>query len=414
MRGKEIHHRGHRGSISVCDARHRPHGPALAPERDLIDSRAGQILLTRTKQLRTIRFHIISAIILCSIIAACTRKREWAGPKFSGRLLVLARDGDLNSDLIEITPGPDSIYNHTVITSGVFYAAASPDQARLLYSTRDGVFPRDLSKGTVKKLAPGADGGISCLTWSPDSNQFSFRSSESHQRSARANLYVSDLDGKTKLIWESWVGGVSSGCDVFWIAPDRLIFDRVLGAAPQKEKAGVVLLANTTTVAILSDPVKLVDTNKTWSIDGVCQFGNAAVVRPQHKDYPVSIAKNLDDLKTLNPSPVSCSRCQFVGFAAKSCVPFFLETDNKTSDIFSLNTMNWQRQRAARINRVFSAGAANMMISSSARLMVVGSGDLLFLVDTESGDVEPFFPKSFDSILNKRIVGIEPIVWLEK
>ena len=363
--------------------------------------------------MRTIRFHIISAIILCSMIAACTRKSEWTGPKFSGRLLVLARDGDLNSDLIEITLGANSTYNHTVITSGVFYAAASPDQTRLLYSTRDGIFLRDLSKGAVKQLAPRAEGGNYCLAWSPDSNRFSFRSSESHQPAARAHLYVSDLDGKTKLIWESWVGGVPSDCDVHWIAPDRLIFDRVVGAAPQKEKAGEVLLANTTTVAILGDPVKFVDTDKTWSIDGVCQFGNAAVVRPQHKDYPVFIAKNLDDLKTLNPSQV-CSNCRFVGFAAKSCVPFFLETDNKTSDIFSLNTMNWQRQRAAHINRVFSAAAANIMISSSARLMVVGSGKSLFLVDTESGDVEPFFPKSFDEILNKRIISIEPIVWLEK
>ena len=364
--------------------------------------------------MRTIRFHIISAIILCSMIAACTPKSEWRGPKFSGRLLVLARDGDLNSDLIEITPGANSTYDHTVITSGVFYAAASPDQTRLVYSTRDGVFLRDLRSGVVKQLAPPAGGGNRCLAWSPDSNRFSFRSSESHQRSARANLYVSDLDGKTKLIWESWVGGVPSDCDVHWIAPDRLMFDRVVGAAPQKEKAGEVMPANTTTVAILGDPVKFVDTDKAWSIDGVCQFGNAAVVRPQHKDYPLSIAKNLDNLKTLNPSPVSCSGCRFVGFAAKSCVPFFLETDNKTTDIFSLNTMNGQRQRGAHINRVFSGGADNMMISSSARLMVVGSDDSLFLVDTESGDVEPFFPKSFDSILNKKIIGIEPIVWLEK
>jgi hypothetical protein len=379
----------------------------------LIDSRTGRILLARTKQLRTIRFHIISAIILCSMIAACTRKREWAGPKFSGRVLVLARDSDLNSDLIEITPGPNSTYNQTVITSGVFSAVASPDQTRLLYSTRDGVFLRDLRSGVVKQLAPPAGGSNTCLAWSPDSNRFSFRSSESHEKSARARLYVSDLDGKTKLIWESWVGGVPSDCDVHWIVPDRLIFDRVVGASPQKEKAGDVLLPNTTTVAILGDSVRLVDTEKTWSIDGVCQFGNAAVVRPQHQDYPVSIAKNLDDLKTLNPSQV-CSHCRFVGFAAKSCVPFFLETDNKTSDIFSLNTMNWQRQRTAHINQVFSVSADNMMISSSARLMVVGSDDSLFLIDTESGDVEPFFPKSFDSILNKKIIGIEPIVWLEK
>jgi len=347
------------------------------------------------------------------MLAACTRKKEWAGPKFTGRLLVVAEEFDgTDSDLIEITPAANSTYNHTVIVSRAWKAVASPDQTRLLYTTKDGIFLRDLSTGAVKQLAQGTGGGNTCIAWSPDSNRFSFRSSESHQPSARANLYVSDLDGKTKLIWESWVGGVPSDCDVHWIAPDRLIFDRVVGASPQKEKAGEVLLANTTTVAILGDPVKFVDTDKTWSIDGVCQYGNTAVVRPQHKNDPVSIAKNLNDLKTLNPSKV-CSHCRFVGFAAKSCVPFFLETDDKNSDLFSLNTINWQRQRAARMTGVISSVAV-MLISSSARLMILGSGKSLFLVDTESGDVEPFFPRSFDEILNKKIISIEPIVWLEK
>jgi hypothetical protein len=382
-------------------------------ERDLIDLLFGTILLARIKQLRTIRFHIISVIILCSMIAACTRKKEWAGPKFTGRLLVNAREFEYNrSDLIEITPAANSTYNQTVIIGGVWEAVASPDQTRLLYATKDGIFLRDLSTSAVKQLAPATGGATSCLAWSPDSNRFSFRSSESNKKSARANLYVSDLDGKTKLIWESWVGGVPSDCDVHWLAPDHLIFDRVVGAAPQKEKAGEVLLANTTTVAILGDSVKFVDTEKTWSIDGVCQYGNTAVVRPQHKDDPVSIAKNLDNLKTLNPSRV-CSHCRFVGFAAKSCVPFFLETDDKNSDLFSLNTINWQRQRAAHITGALS-GVAYTLISSSARLMVLGSGKSLFLVDTESGDVQPFFPKPFDEILNKRIINIEPIVWLEK
>jgi hypothetical protein len=360
--------------------------------------------------LRTIRFHIISAIILCLMLAACTRKKEWAGPKFTGRLLVGAREFDYNrSDLIEITPGPNSTYNQTVIISEVGEAVASPDQTRLLYSTKDGIFLRDLSKGTVKQLAGGE---TTCLAWSPDSTRFSFRSSESPRRAARAHLYVSDLDGKTKLIWETWNGAIHSGCEVRWIAPDRLIFDRFLGALSQNERAGEFVSPNTTTVAILGDPVKFVDTEKKWSIDAVCQYGNAAVVRPQHKEDLVSIAKNLDDLKTLNPSQV-CSHCRFVGFAAKSCVPFFLETNDKNSDLFSLNTINWQRQRAAHITGVLSS-TAHMLISSSARLMVLGSGESLFLVDTESGDVESFFPKSFDKILNKRIISIEPIVWLEK
>ena len=345
------------------------------------------------------------------MIAACTRKRAWTGPKFSGRLLVLAQDWDLHSDLIEITPAPDS-YNYKVIISDVFAATVSPDQTRLLYSNRDGLFLRELRTGDVEQVVPSAGGTQRCLAWSPDSKRFSFRSSESHQRTARASLFVSDLDDNTQLIWESWVGGVSSDCDVHWIAPDRLIFDRVLRATPQQEKAGEVLLANTTTIAIVADPVKFVDTDKAWSIEEVCQSGNTAVVRPQHKGYPVFVAKDLNDLKTLNPSQ-ACAYCRFAGFAAKSCVPFFMSSDLKTStDLFSINPGDGKPQKPTHINQVFEV-TAKMMINSSAGLMVAGSGDSLFLVDTTSGNVEPFFPKSFSSILNKKIISIQPIGWFE-
>ena len=351
-------------------------------------------------------------MIICSMIAACTRKRAWTGPQFSGRLLVLAQDSDLHSDLIEITPAPDSTYIHKVIMSDVFAATVSPDQTRLLYSHRDGLFLRELRTGDVEQVVPSADGTPRCLAWSPDSKRFSFRSSESQQRTVRAGLYVSDLDDNTKLIWESWVGGVSSDCDVHWIAPDRLIFDRVLRATPQQEKVGEVLLANTTTVATLGDPVKFVDTDKAWSIDEVCQFGTTAIVRPQHKEYPVFVAKDLNDLKTLKPAQ-ACADCRFAGFAARTCVPFFMSSDLKTSsDLFSLSPVDGKPQKTTRINQVFAI-TAKMMINSSAGLMAVGSGDSLFLVDTASGNVEPFFPRSFSASLNKRIISIQPIGWFE-
>lgn len=345
------------------------------------------------------------------MIPACNRKRAWTGPKFSGRLLVLARDWDLHADLIEITPGPDSTYNQTVILSDVFSATASPDQTRLLYSSRDGLFVRDLRSGDVEQMAPAAGGSNRCLAWSPDNKRFSFRSSESHQRTAKATLYVADLDDNTKVIWESWVGGVPSNCDVFWIAPDRLIFDRVLGHTPEQQKAGEVLLENTTTFVTLGEPVKFVDTNKKWWVHGLCQFGNAAVVGRASERYPVFIAKTLDDLTTLNPSRV-CSQCEFAGFASKGCLPFFLEADDKTSTIYSLNPSNWQIQNPIRINQAFSV-VDHMIINSSARLMVLGNGDSLFLIDTASGNVESFFPKTIDAMLNKRIIAIEPLVWLE-
>jgi hypothetical protein len=369
------------------------------------------MLLQGRKQLPANRFYLFSVVIAACVFSACSGRTEHAGPQFKGRLLLLTKDRNSNGDLIEITPGSDSTYNHTVLTDGVFDAVASADQTRLLYTTSDGVFVRDLRSGTARQLAPGAGGGNICLAWSPDGNRFTFQARESQEKSARTKLYVSDLNGKTKLIWESYLGGTSSECG-YWIAPDRLVFDRLVGVSTQNEKAGEVLLPNTTTIAIVGDQVKLVDTEKKWSIDGVCQSGSAAVVRPQYKEQPVLMAKNLDDLKTLNPSPVSCSSCRFVGFAARSCIPFFVEVDGKTSEVFSLNPINWQRQRAGRVDQPFSV-TAQMLVSSSARLMIVGEGDSLLLVDADSGDVTSFFPKSRDLIWGKKIIGIQPLVWFE-
>src|SRR5207249_3582162 len=173
----------------------------------------------------------------------------------------------------------------------------------------------------------------------------------------------------------------SFGC-AHWIAPDRLIFDRFLGAVPKQNKGGEALKPNTTTLAILSDSVKLIDTQRKWSIESICQAGTIAFLRPHDQAQPLLIARSLDNLKTLDPSPAPCSGCRFVGFAAQSCVPFFIEDATSTStDLFSLNPTNWQRQRGTRISQAFSLNA-KMLIKSSARLMIVGDTPAsLLLVD---------------------------------
>src|SRR6185503_3991884 len=144
---------------------------------------------------------------------------------------------------------------------------------------------------------------------------------------ARTRLYASDLDGKAKLIWEDLVAtygtvtpagqsvvleraAASSGC-AQWIAPDRFIFDRLLGAFPKQKKGGEVLKPNTTTLAILSDPVKLSDTERKWSIESICQAGTVAFLRPHDQAQPILIARSLEPLKTLDPSPAPCSACRF-------------------------------------------------------------------------------------------------------
>src|SRR5213078_1219908 len=117
--------------------------------------------------------------------------------------------------------------------------------------------------------------------------------------------------------------------------------------------------------------------------------------RPHDEAQPLYLARNLDQMKSLHPAPVPCSGCRFVGFAAQSCVPFFIEdTTSTSSELFYLNPTNWQRQRGAHIGQTFSLNA-KMLIKSSARLMIVGDVPAsLLLIDTESGETVPFFPKS--------------------
>ncbi|HEX3280419.1 MAG TPA: hypothetical protein VHR36_04240 [Pyrinomonadaceae bacterium] len=295
----------------------------------------------------------------------------------------------------------------------MFEAVPSPDEKRLLYSNKDGVFVRDLAGGADRQLAPAAGGTNRCLAWAPDGNRISFRASESQAKSARAWLSVSDLNGKTKVIWESWVGGTSTDCDVHWIAPDRLIFERVLGVSAQQQKAGAVVLANTTTTVTLKEPISSSDMEARWSIRGICPVGTVAVVTPLHKDGPIAIATDLKDLKTLNPSPISCSVCKFAGFAAKSCVPFFLAMgEGKNTGVFSLNPGNWQRQRMATIDQPLGM-TSQSLVSSSAKWMVVGDGPSLYLVNTDSGDHSNLLPQPPAASSGKKVIAVEPILWIE-
>ena len=364
--------------------------------------------------LRLTIFRTLSLLVTCALVlGGCSRKPTATGPKFQGRLLVLVRDWDLSADLVELTPGSNEPTNQKIISSGMFETVPSPDEKQLLYSNGDGVFVRDLASGADRKLAPATGGTNRCLAWAPDGNRISFRASDSHEGSARAWLSVSDLNGKTKVIWESWVGGTSSDCDVHWIAPDRLIFDRVLGVSAKQQKDGAVLLPNTTTMVTLKEPISSIDMEARWSIRGICPVGNAAVLTPQHKDGPIAMARDLNDLKTLNPLPVSCSVCKFAGFAAKSCVPFFLEMgEGKNTGVFSLDPVNWQRQRMATIEQPLGM-ISKSLVSSSAKLMVVGDGSSLFLVNTDSGEHSNLLPQKLAASSGKKVIEVRPILWLE-
>jgi hypothetical protein len=291
------------------------------------------------------------------------------------------------------------------VTSGVFEAAVSPDQTQLLYATKGEIQLLDTGAVKLRSLIKGQ--GF-CLAWSPDGKRFSYKQ---HSESS-IKLFAADLEGNAKLVWEERLADKqpvsnSSAADVAgcaqWVAPDKLIFDRF---GPSQKKGGDVK-PNTTTLATVSASVKLEDAEKKWSVEGICKTGSAIMRSHQGE---ILIAKNLENLKTVNPTSGPCSGCRFVGFAAQSCVPYFLEENTRdSSDLFSLNPINWQRQRAAHIGQPFSL-AAKMLINSSTRLMVVGDApSSVWLVDTESGDITSLLAKT-----NAQLTSPVPIVWIEK
>ncbi len=165
------------------------------------------------------------------------------------------------------------------------------------------------------------------------------------------------------------------------------MLDRFAGLTTKK---GEPLKPNTSTVATIGETVKLKDGPRKWSIETICAKSNEGFVRSADQNA-LLIAKNMDRFESLDPAPAPCSECRFIGYAAQSCAPFFIEQPSSTTtELFFLNPTNWQKQRPTSITWTFAS--AKFLINSSARLMVAGDApDKLLLIDTESGEVTPFF-----------------------
>ena len=354
---------------------------------------------------RPAHWQTTAALIICALVAACSETPRPTGPIFSGHLFFLSGGGEKGADLAELQTSAQggvvsSAANYQTLTSGILEAVASPDQMRLLYRTKDGIVLRDFGAGAIKSLANGES---SCLAWAPDGNHFSYQ----QMGGDTIRLYASDIDGKSKLILE--YPHAAKQCPQ-WISADRIVFDRFVGASPKQ--GNEQLKPNTTTVATIGDPVKTKDTPRKWTIEGVCLKSNTALMRSDQGK--LLIGKNIDHFETLDPSsaPDQCSQCQFIGYAAQSCVPFFIEqSSSSATDVFYLNPTNWQKQRPSTINRVFSPDA-KALIKSSAKLMVVGDGPNLFLVDTESGAIISLLgnPEAPATSGDAKV----PVVWIEK
>lgn len=349
---------------------------------------------------------IVFCLVACGLITGCSEKSKPAGPKFTGRLVVLSGAGEL----LEVTAGPNSTFARAPLTNGVNEAVANTATKQLLYATKDGITLRSLANGEAKQLVKGTG---YCLAWSPDGKRFSYK----QRAESSVKLFASDLAGSPKMIWEErYDQGAAkessrtndiAGC-AQWVAADKLIFDRF---GPSQKKGGDVK-PNTTTLATITDSVKLVDAEKKWSVEGICKTGNAIL---RSTEGQITIAKTLENIKTVNPSSGPCSGCRFAGFAADSCVPFFLEDSSSTStDVFYLNPTNWQRQRSGHIGQPFSVNARTL-VNSAARLMVVGDApSALLLIDTETGEMVNFFPQAGGAPGSGELPSPQPIVWIEK
>src|SRR4051794_23721908 len=339
--------------------------------------------------------------VVCAFITACTSAPKPTGPTFTGRLFFLSGDRTKGADLAELQAAPaGATNNYQVVTSGILEAATSPDQTKLLYTTKDGIMLRDFASGAVKSLIKGES---SCLAWAPDGNHFSYK----QQTGDTTKLFASDTEGNTKLVLD--YPNDAKDC-AQWISADRIVFERFVGAA--QKKANEQLKPNTTTIATVGAAVKIKDMPRKWIVESVCARSNNAFMRSADQGK-LLVARNIDHFETIDPSTASCSECRFIGYAAQSCVPFFTEQSSSTStDVFYLNPTNWQKQKPATINRTFSP-AAKMLVKSSAKLMNVGDGGNLFLVDTESGAIVSLLgtPAEETSATTDQK---QPIVWIEK
>jgi len=195
---------------------------------------------------------------------------------------------------------------------------------------------------------------------------------------------VADVSGKAKLILDDSNG--TTDC-ARWISKDRLVLDRF---ADCPRKRAEPLKPNTSTVVTIGETVKLKDAPRKWSIETVCPKSSEGFVRSADQGR-LLIAKNIDRFESLDPAPAPCSECEFIGYAAQSCAPFFIEqSSSTTTELFFLNPTNWQKQRPTSITWIFAN--PKFLINGSARLMVAGDApDKLLLIDTESGAVTPFF-----------------------
>jgi len=313
-------------------------------------------------------------------------------------VLLLNGDPTQGAALAELAQAGDG-YNLATITTGVKEAVASPDQTRLLFATNNEINVRDLAKGSVTSLVKGES---TCLAWAPDGDHFSYQ----QKSGTSTKLYVADLEGKSKLIIDDPNGRTNCAN---WISKNRLVLDRFVGLA--MKKGAETLKPNTSTVATIGDTVKLKDTPRKWSIETFCPKTNEGFVRSADQNA-LLIAKNIDRFESLDPAPAPCSECRFIGYAAQSCAPFFIEQPSSTTtELFFLNPTNWQKQRPTSITWTFAN--AKFLINSSARLMVAGDApDKLLLIDTESGEVTPFFQNA--AARGIVLVSPVPLVWIEE
>lgn len=341
---------------------------------------------------------ITLGVFACLLTAGCSESPKPSGPKFTGRVLLLTGDPSTGAALAELTQVGEG-YNLATITAGVKDAVAGPDQTRLLYATQDEISLRDLASGTVTSLVKGES---ACLAWAPDGNHFSYQ----QKSGSSTKLYVADATGKAKLVMDDPNG--TTDC-AHWIAKDRLVLDRFAGLTTKK--GAEPPKPNTSTVATIGDTVKLKDVPRKWSIESVCAKSNEGFVRSADQGR-LLIAKNIDRFESLDPAPAPCSECRFIGYAAQSCAPFFIEQPSSTTtELFFLNPTNWQKQRPTSITWTFAN--AKFLINSRARLMVAGdTPDKLLLIDTETGEVTPFFQNA--AARGIVLVSPVPIVWIEK
>ena len=299
---------------------------------------------------------LCTAFILLSaaLLGGCSR-----GPAFEGRLYGLVGASTQVSipdlELLEYrrtsSGGP---MERTLLAAGVFSAGVSASGEYAAYSTKAGLYVRDLRSGQITKISPDS---ASCIRWSPSGEKFAFTSGGALfvtgmlgppelLLSAPGATYTRFRDGQ--MLGTLWGAG-SMECPR-WLAPDRLAVKRFTGPLPHEIRDSGALAANTMTIVNLTNP------NEQQSLPGIDEFldgCSASGLMIRRQLFTTKLTGDLGDFHEARGPLLSEGEWLQLRFAPPDCRLYYTDRVDGEGEIVFLDPATYKPAKRVRLGRDF-------------------------------------------------------------